>query len=254
MTNKRVSITENKQLLLYEQVDGICPLCLKPLYFIKENRIEKRFEVAHIYPLNPTQEEKELLKNEIRLSDDVNSLDNLIPLCLNCHEQFDKHRTTEEYKMLLNVKSKLIEESKIKNTYCLYDLEDEIRNVIKQLEDTNLDFNELRTLEYKVLKVDEKANSSLPNILKKQIKNDIRDYFLFIQEIFSKIDKENASKFDTLAMQVKGFYHKCMQTTQNQEQIYMSLVTWINKKTGYHSQKACEILVSFFIQDCEVFS
>ena len=254
MSNKRTGMTSNRDMILYDQVDGICPLCLKPLYYTKEKNIQKRYEVAHIYPLNPTEEEIELLKEEEKLSDDVNSLDNLIPLCLNCHEQFDKPRSVKEYRNLLKIKKRIIEESKIKNTYYLYDLEDEIRIVIKELESTDLNFDELKTLEYRVLKIEDKANKTLPNILKRQIENDVRDYFIFIQDLFKQIDKDNVCKFDTLAMQVKGFYYKCMQTTQDQAEIFDSVVNWINKKTGNHSKKACEILVSFFIQDCEVFS
>ena len=40
----------------------------------------------------------------------------------------------------------------------------------------------------------------------------------------------------------------------NQEFVYASLVDWINEKTGLYSRRACEILIAYFIQDCEVFS
>jgi hypothetical protein len=251
MTNVRKVYSPNEQLLLYSQVEGICPLCTKPLYYEKGRKIYKKYELAHIYPLNPSSDEEILLKNEKKLSKDVNSLDNIIPLCLDCHEMFDKPRTVEEYRRLFQIKESLIKKSSIMNSYSLFNIEDEIREVLYRLD---LDTGELVRLEYSVLKVDEKSDSSLPPLLKRQIKSDIIEYFNFIQDIFIEIDKETPDKFDTLAMQIKGFYFKCKQTTKNQEEIYRSIVDWIHNKTGKHSLRACEIIASFFIQDCEVFS
>lgn len=45
-----------------------------------------------------------------------------------------------------------------------------------------------------------------------------------------------------------------MQINNNQEAVYYALVNWIDEKTNHYSKMACEILVAFFIQDCEVFS
>ena len=55
----------------------------------KQGKQHKLFEGAHIYPLNPSDEEKELLKNEKKLHDDVNHLNNIIALCRDCHTMFD---------------------------------------------------------------------------------------------------------------------------------------------------------------------
>jgi len=251
VSNSRKTYSANEQLLLYTQVEGICPICTKPLYYEKNGQIHKKYEIAHIYPLNPTPKEVELLKNEKRLSIDVNSLDNVIPLCPDCHEKFDKPRTIEEYRMLYKIKESLIQKSKIMNTYSYFNIEDEIRVVLQKL---NLESGELAKLEYTALKVEQKSDNTLPLLLKKQIINDVTEYFKFIQNIFVEIDKECPEKFNTLAMQIKGFYYKCRQTTQSQEDIYHSIVAWIHNKTGKYSLRACEIIVSFFIQDCEVFS
>lgn len=45
-----------------------------------------------------------------------------------------------------------------------------------------------------------------------------------------------------------------MQINPNQEFVYASLVDWLNEKTNSYSKRACEIVIAFFIQDCEVFS
>lgn len=104
------------------------------------------------------------------------------------------------------------------------------------------------------LKVDEKANDTLPYVLKRTIKNNVVDYFDFIRKGFADIDKVTPYKFSTIAAQIRSFYCKCMQINNNQEVIYYSLVDWLDEKTNHYSKVACEILIAFFIQDCEVFS
>ena len=80
------------------------------------------------------------------------------------------------------------------------------------------------------------------------------DYFDYIHKIFVEMDKVTPYKFDTLAAQIKGFYCKTMQINPNKEFVYASLVDWLNEKTGSYSRRACEIVIAYFIQDCEVFS
>ena len=41
--------------------------------------------------------------------------------------------------------------------------------------------------------------------------------------------------------------------TTNKEYIFNAMVDWIMKNTGSQSKAACEIVISFFIQNCEVF-
>lgn len=57
-----------------------------------------------------------------------------------------------------------------------------------------------------------------------------------------------------IAVEIKSFYLQTMLINDNQEFIYYSLVNWLNNKTGNYSKRACEIIVAFYIQDCEVFS
>ena len=53
MRTKRKSFGENTNIVLFNQVDGICPLCDTPLIYEKSGSKFKKYELAHIYPLNP---------------------------------------------------------------------------------------------------------------------------------------------------------------------------------------------------------
>ena len=238
--NPRI-FSDNEKMVLFNEVDGRCPICGKPLTNTKNGQIIKMFEVAHIYPANP------------RLSKDVNSLANVIAVCRICHKKFDTPRTIEEYRSWVRLKKKLLQDAQLKNTYALFNIEEEIKEILKNLNDESLE-EDLVRLSYESLKIEQKANDTLPFAIKRTIKNDVVDYFDYIHKIFIEMDKVTPYKFDTLAAQIKGFYCKTMQINPNQEFVYASLVDWLNEKTGSYSRRACEIVIAYFIQDCEVFS
>jgi hypothetical protein len=135
MSNPRKKYSDAQNVALLSQVSRVCPLCAEPLFYKKNGKSFKNYEIAHVYPLNPSQEEKLLLKHEERLSDDVNDEDNVIPLCEICHGKFDKPRTVDEYRNLFSLKKKLIERSGQEAIWKRYTIEDEISQIIEAIYD-----------------------------------------------------------------------------------------------------------------------
>lgn len=253
MQDNRREFTPNEKMVLYNEVNGRCPICGDGLTHKKNNQIFKTFEVAHIYPANPHPGEEILLANEERLSSDVNDLKNVIAVCRKCHKIFDTPRTIDEYRKWVRLKRKLIQDSEVKNSFALFNIEVEIRVVLEKLNSESIE-SELVQLSLESLRIDQKTNDTLPYAIKRSITRDVVDYFDYIRRIFIELDKMTPYKFNTLASQIKGFYSKCMQINQNQEYVYNSLVDWLDEKTNFYSRKACEVVIAFFIQDCEVFS
>ncbi|HGJ4156761.1 TPA: HNH endonuclease signature motif containing protein [Salmonella enterica subsp. enterica serovar Grumpensis] len=114
MGEERKNINHNTHIVLYDEVSGLCPKCFKPLMVQNGKRKIKLYEVAHIYPFSPREEEKELLKDEQLLCDDVDSEDNLIALCRDCHKLFDNPRTIEGYREMYAIKKQLRQADKSK--------------------------------------------------------------------------------------------------------------------------------------------
>ncbi|MEG0693685.1 MAG: HNH endonuclease signature motif containing protein [Oscillospiraceae bacterium] len=253
MADNRKIFSDNEKMLLYSEVNGRCPICGNSLTHKKNDAIVRIFEVAHIYPANPLPQEIVLLKDEQRLSSDINDLKNVIAVCRICHKKFDTPRTIDEYRSWFRLKTKLTQDAEIKNTYSLFNVESEIKVVLQQLNDLNIE-GSLVQLSYESLKIEQKANDTLPYAIKRTIKNDVVDYFDFIHRFFIEMDNATPYKFDTLASQIKSFYCKCMQINSNQEYVFSALVEWLNEKTNSYSKRACEIVIAYFIQDCEVFS
>lgn len=140
MGNVRKQYSGAQNAVLVSQVNCMCPLCIEPLFYKKGISSHKNYEIAHIYPLNPTPSEIALLEKEKRLSEDVNDDDNVIPLCKSCHGKFDKPRTVEEYRHLFNLKKKLIKRSEQEKIWNRYDIEKEISIIIDAIyEDPEID-------------------------------------------------------------------------------------------------------------------
>ncbi|MCS1380773.1 HNH endonuclease [Lysinibacillus sphaericus] len=252
MANKRRLPSENESALLIAEVENLCPLCSITLMYEKKGKKMKRFEAAHIFPLNPTAEEIEVLNGVDKLNEDVNNLENFIALCRTCHKQFDHPRTKEEYNKLFKLKKKLIAQSKARETYHDYQIEIEIKNVILKLVE-EADIDTFETLSLNALKLDEKANNTLTGITKRKIRNDITDYYIFIREQFKILDKQDTDSFNLIASQIRTYYLKLKKNENSQQNIYEQLTEWLSKKTENSNKEVCGIIISFFIQNCEVF-
>lgn len=251
MSNDRKNIGDNQNTILFNQVQGLCPFCNNPLMYNKGDQTRKGFQVAHIYPLNPSDEEIELLKDEERLSEDVNSLDNLIPICLNCHNKFDHPRTVEEYRILYNIKKNLIEKEKLNRYFSEYHIEEEIQQILNELFKLDIT-NPSIQLNYTPVTINKKLKPDFDHLLARNIENYVSDYYLQIKNICANLDI-TSGKFNLIATQIKSLYLKFSSETENQKLIYEKMTEWLQRTTKASSDTACEIVISFFIQNCEVF-
>ncbi|MDU0847178.1 MAG: HNH endonuclease [Enterobacter asburiae] len=105
-TIKREKVNDTVKMSLLTEVQGKCPICRKPLITRKKNSNTsvRVFDIAHIYPLNATDDEVELLKNEEKLSENIDSEENFIALCKTCHKIYDTKKTVKEYRKLVEIK------------------------------------------------------------------------------------------------------------------------------------------------------
>lgn len=252
MSNLRKKYSDAQNVALLSQVNRVCPLCAEPLFYKKLGKSYKKYEIAHIYPLNPTPEEILLLENEERLSDDVNDENNVIPLCEICHGKFDKPRTVKEYRMLFEIKKGLIERSGQEAIWKRYAIEDEIGKIIEAIyDDPELDGE--AEIEFIPSEVDEKLDSTISRPTKIKIKSNVREYFIFIRNKFTELDSAELDLSEIISLQIKTYYIKQKNMGLTQQAIFENIVAWIHTKTKPKTHDAAEIMASFFIQNCEIF-
>lgn len=252
--DKRKSFSPNQNILLFSEVDGICPLCSELLMYEKKKRNHKRYEIAHIYPLNPTPTEKILLKDEEKLSDDLNDLKNLICLCTDCHTKFDKPRTIEDYRKMVALKKKIILKHREKEIWSNYTIESSIIKILQILSsDDELVNYEDDILDYDPQTIDEKTNDTIKTLTKRKIKLNVEEYYSFIKSKFKELDSLQPMSTEVISSQIKIYYLKMEQQYESQHDVFEGVVDWVNRKTGSISKDASEIIVSYFVQNCEVF-
>ncbi len=253
MPNKRQNYSDAQQTALVAQVNRICTLCAQALFYKKGKKTFKNYELAHIYPLNPTAEELSLLKEEKKLSDDFNDENNIIPLCKDCHGKFDNPRTVEEYRHLYFVKEKLVKRTAQEEIWKEYNIENEISKVISALYASG-DSDAKSEIEFDPKAVDEKLNDSINRLTKRKIKTHVSDYYIFIRDTFAELGQNNIDLSDTISSQIKTYYLKQNRMGLSQQEIYDNIVSWLNAKVRPETSDATEIVASFFVQNCEVFS
>ena len=207
MNNKRRKYSPAEELCLTTQVDGNCPLCGSALFYSKRSKSYKYFELAHIYPLNPTPSEIEELKHEILLHTDFNHPDNLLPLCLGCHGKFDKPRTAEEYRQLAALKKSFIRRSKLQEINRSYQIEKDIQKIIEGLYSSD-DMDKELDLEYDPKSLNDKFDATLSIPAQRKIKHNVTDFYQYIKSKFLEIEQQNPNSSVLIYSQVKTFYLK----------------------------------------------
>ncbi|WP_217532506.1 ABC-three component system protein [Vibrio metschnikovii] len=250
--SKRKKPTENMGLVLFDEVGGICPKCTKPLMRKSKGQMTKLYEIAHIYPNSPRPHELELLKDEERLSEDVDDESNLIALCRDCHKVFDNPRTIDGYREIVSIKKELQRLSDLRKSWFDNSIDDEINKVIASLTSFSGDATEELSLD--AITVESKSDETLNGLVKLKIKNNVRYFYTDIKSKFSELDKAEPYTSDTIYSQVKTYYLKLKKQNLDQTQIFSALADWIKNVTNCENTEASEIIVSFFVQNCEVYS
>lgn len=251
MKKKRRPIYENEKLILHSEVGGICPLCPTVLIYEKNGVNDKAFEIAHIYPLNPRADEIILLKNEELLNIDTDNQDNLICLCIPCHRRYDKNKTIDEYVELVEKKKKILKVRKEKEIWISSTIEKEIYQIINLLTDQNFAFDD--NAEYNPKTIDTKTDNTITTLTKRKIHQNVQDYFYQIKAKFTEIESIEPLSTEIISGQIKTHYLKLAKQGGNQKEIFEAMVSWLKKQTKQEYNEASEIIISYFIQNCEIF-
>ncbi len=255
--SSRPKLSEAQLIQLFEEVDGVCPKCGRRIFDgAFKGRGLRLAEIAHIYPHSPSDAEIEMLK-EMPRAENVEGLENLIPLCRDCHKMQDSYTKVEDYLELYTLKRNKEIQWKAKEDIANQDLDSNVKIVLKKFLDLKPD--NLIGLSYHPLAVDQKICEPM---LCDDVKHKVTDYHGRIRFALQELDAEGPGSSDVIASEIKASYKKLakrygyqrllFESDHWQEDIFNALVSWIQSKTGA-SRKVSEILVSFFVQNCEVF-
>ena len=248
----RQNPTDNQQKVFLAEVGNHCPFC--GCYLLKHTcaSVSKLYEIAHIFPNSPTPIEEKLL-NDVEVLG-INSEDsaNKIALCKDCHTEYDSNKTLDSYNKLLNIKKEKLAKLQIDIVLSERSIEEEVATVINTL--CNLDINTLDTLprlEYNALEIREKIHTK-QSILILNIEQNVTKYFMFIQKEFVNVLNSSTVNLRTISANMRYAYEQSKDKGLDEQAIFESLVLWISTKCHCQTDVA-NIIVSFFIQNCDVF-
>lgn len=243
--------TSSELRLYLIEVNNRCPLCGKTLQSRKQKkRDEKKFEIAHIFPNSPTSEQLKELDNVPLLGENSESFENKIALCLECHHTQDFHTKREEYLKLYQIKTDILASTTTKESLSRLNIENDISKIIQKL--TSISPQELLELRMTTVPIANKFTNE-ESLLKNKVQDNVNRYFNFLKENFIQVEGLNGFNFNDFSQEIKSAFLKVEKRLQSKNQIFMHLVNWLDIRTQHQSMLACEIIISYFIQTCEVF-
>lgn len=251
---RRANVNDTVKMSLLCEVNGSCPLCRRDLLVKRKEKNVRVFDVAHIYPLHASSHELEILKEEERLSDDIDCEENFIALCKECHKIYDTKKTVEEYRRLVAIKKQI---NKIKELSKLWDkqtLHKDISIVADRIGLMDESLLEKTRLSYDALKISEKKDETLGMLNEIKVTNFVIIFFFPIKEILKDLERQEKAKSQFICSQVKSYYTVLLMKGFRQDQIFEKMTEWFMVNTGINERSKSEVLVSYFIQNCEVFS
>lgn len=241
--------TENENIILFGEVEGVCPKCHHSLMSKSGGNLVKTYEVAHIYPWSPRPHEVELLHGLERLSSDVDDIANLIALCRPCHKIFDNPRTVEGYLEMVSIKKELARLAKIKSDIASGALDGRITQIVESLLDNG---NEETTLSMEAMKIKDKLVDPKTISLRVKITGHVNYFYNFIKDRFAELDSITPGSSELIYTQVRARFLELKLNGYSQAQIFDAMTEWISVKSG-GSTNDSEVVASFFVQNCEIF-
>lgn len=247
---ERKAPTPAEQQLYLKEVSFSCPLCGRILQHRKQEKANKLYEIAHIFPNRPTEEQYERLSALPRLGDNSESFENKIALCKDCHDQQDYHTTKADYLKLLKKKQHFLKLTDLHEATLTMGLELEIADVVQRV--CSLREDEMASLNYTPVRLTKKFTAD-ELLLKNRIGMYVTSYYPYIRDCFKELEGINGFRLNALSLQIKSCFTKMEGISDSKSDIFDQIANWIMSKTLSTSREACEAVVSFFVQNCEVF-
>ena len=242
-------IVEYEDAPLLGEANYECPLCHKKLVETVKGQAVKRYRITQIFPDDLDEDTAAAFDAAYKAPSRLDIPENLIALDEECSDRYLLSPTVEEYKKLREIKEMIARNFAAKAAINTIQLEDDIRTVLDALSKIRSD-SELVPLEYNALRIDEKFKPE-SFIQKNETQLHVVMYYRYIEKVFSESDAD----FDMIASEIKLSSQKLEKTGMSQAEVISELSEWIRNKAGLgpDGQLACDIVVSFFIQNCEVF-
>ena len=114
----------------------------------------------------------------------------------------------------------------------------------------NLDISDDTRLKYDPVNVDKKISDPR---LRERIRGDVVTLFGGVNDVLERLSGEHVFDTAKFARQIKRAFEDTRDSGLSQRKVYDLLVEKLNVKSGGQYKTACEVIISYFVQRCEVF-
>lgn len=219
---------------LLGETDGYCPFpgCGKQLTITNKGKAVHTYEVSLIDKSKPA------------------TPNNLIAMCPQCYATYlldDSKKLSKELKEIKNILS-----THKQSVHLLDDLplEKGIVGVIRKVK--KLGEKELVGASLDPKEIKQKLSPSQDMALYIAVNGYVTTYYPRIKEIMMNLDKRGEIDYDEIQDQIHAFYKRLKKTNKSRLETFNEIAGKIHRVT-LQDDLYCQIVVSYFVQSCEVF-
>lgn len=249
ISSKKEIPVEDMELVF--EVNKKCPICGKALVLTKSKIPMYRYGITNIFPPCLSSEKESAFVSIAPKPVDFNHKSNKICLCDCCASDYEECPTSDKFRIMVDKKYYLAQKATIDSSLDKAKLDEEIITVLSSLKNIK-SFDGLAKFREKPLELKQKIYDN--ENLKEDIDDDVKKYYHFIRKQLSDLD-DCDSEFRIIASQFQICYQKLSKSLTDQEEIYYKIVDWVlsELKLTDKYRTSSKIVVSFFVQNCEVF-
>lgn len=178
------------------------------------------------------------------------SPENLLAMCPCCYATYSLDDNKKKCKELKAVKKTLLARRQIIQMLDELPLERGIVGVVTRIK--KLQIQDFEEVSFDPKELTKKINPSHEHLLYLTVKNFVLSYFVTVREIMMNLDKRGEIDYESLQNQIHAIYRGLSKRKKNQMEIFAEIAEKIHRQT-LQEIIYCQVVVSYFIQSCEVF-
>lgn len=179
--------------------------------------------------------------------------DDFVVMCPQCATSYQADPSLEEQKRIRATKAKLTsEEALLIEAMVPLNLERQLADLLSKVSQLTAEQLPAATSDPNYDPVAIEAKIKNHPMLQLQVRDAMTTYFATMHSYMSDLEIQNKLHFRLLSNQMNGRYLELAGSSASQPDTFDALTQWVQKRTG-HREHVCAVLVSYFVQICEVF-
>lgn len=245
-------VVGEKDYYLLDECNSSCPLCGDKLVKNIKGNLKNKYRHVYIMPPTISTYEREDIENAtgVKSADNLLNIGNQLLVCEDCSYEYEDF-TKEAYMRLFSVKQELIKRKNIEDSIDEIELEDGINQILSSFTEMQKLPTAIKKDDLEVYRVDKKIPNNI--FLQETVKTHVLKYYRHIEESFKQYERMGLLRFNKIKNEISQCFENLDEQELTQQEIFDTMVQWLQKQSKCKNLTACEVVIAFFVQNCEVF-